>query len=230
MRFIARVLLVVGIVLLILLIVLSSMAVVLGFAIAIGWLLTRFLPFDLFQASLLALVAATIVVVFWRHFLRSLFPVGGVEDIEFDEDALGYDNDYDRIPATRFFKKQSDKTWEAWLRFHLANSIYFEFQDAPQPVAPMGNKQLQELAIRLADLAVSQLKQKTARATKLRVTVASLRQQMKKMGQQPYDDNILKLTTVAVNEELEYHYQDVQAIIRSGQWDSPYDGDNWEWS
>lgn len=225
-----RVIAVIGILLLVLLIILVSMALVLGFAIGIGFLLTLFLPFDLFQASLLALVAGIIAIVFWRNLLRTLLPFGGLEGAEFDEDEIAYDDDYDRIPGSRFYDKETDKTWEAWLRYHFANSIYIEFQDSPQPIAPMGKKQLQELAIRLADLAISFLKAKNARAKKLNVTMAALRQQMNKMGQRPYDDEILRLATIAINEELDYHYEDVLMVIRSRLWAKPYDGVvDWEW-
>ncbi|MBN1218501.1 MAG: hypothetical protein JXM69_06225 [Anaerolineae bacterium] len=211
-----RIIIFIGVFLLILLIVVASMALVLGFAIGIGWLMTLFLPFDLFQASLLALVAVVIAVAFWRNLLVSLLPFGDLDESEFDEDED--ENDYDQIPASRFYKKEKEKTWEQWLRYHLANSIYIEFQDSPQPVAPMGNKQLQELAIRLADMTVALLKRKSIRTTRLNINMTTLKREMSKMGQRPYDDDILRLATIAINDELDYHREDILSIIRSRLW------------
>jgi hypothetical protein len=199
------------------------MAVMLGFAMGIGWLLTLFLPFDLFQASLLALITAAITLAFWRNFLLSLLGFGDEDEyMEDDSDFYEEDDDYNQIPETRFFKRSGDKTWEAWLRYHIANGIYMEFQDSPQPVTQMGDKQQQELAIRLADLAVSFLKAKNTRAKKLKITIPALKQQMGKMGQRPYDDDILQLATLAINDELNYHYDEVIAVIRSRLWNQPY--------
>ena len=53
--------------------------------------------------------------------------------------------------------------------------------------------------------------------------MATLRREMNKMGQRPYDDNILKLATIAVNDELDYHYDDILTVIRSGLWTQPHD-------
>ena len=230
MKFFLRIMAIVGVLLLVLAVVFISMALVLGFAMGIGWLLTLFLPFDLFQASLLAIIAAVIAVVFWRTFLSSVLPFGLGEDEYDEEDEYDYvDDDFNRIPESRFFKKNADKTWEAWLQYHIANSIYIEFQDSDQPVAPMGEKQLQELAIRLADITISLLKTKSSRAKQLKVTIAVLKRQMNKMGQRPYDENILRLATTAINDELDYHYEDVIMVIRSKLWNEFYDGKfDWE--
>ena len=42
-------------------------------------------------------------------------------------------------------KKEADKTWEAWIRFELSNSIYDELEEAPHSVTGMEGKQLQGL-------------------------------------------------------------------------------------
>ena len=144
---------------------LLSMALVLGFALGIGWLLTLFLPFSLFEATLLAIIASIVVGTFWYNLISPRFPLGPVDDI-YDED----EDYYDDIPSNRFYKSEADRTWEAWLRYHLSNSIYYEFQESPQPVASMGSKQLQELAIRLADISVDILKTKTSRTKRLNIT------------------------------------------------------------
>ncbi|MBN1994157.1 MAG: hypothetical protein JW953_15775 [Anaerolineae bacterium] len=222
MNFFLRLIIIIGVLLLILAITLVSMALVLGFSLGVGWLLTLFLPFDLFQTTLLALISAVVAVAFWRNFLSSLLPFGADEDDFYEDEDDDYD-DYDRIPESRFYKKNTDKTWEAWLRSHLANSIYFEFQDSPQPVTPMGKKQQQELAIRLADLVITFLKAKKPGTRRLNITMSTLKQQMNKIGQKPYDDDILRLAILAANEELNYHYEDIVTVMRSKLWNELYD-------
>ena len=203
----------------IILLVLLSMALVLGFAIGIGWVMTLFLPFSLFEASLLALIASIVVGTSWYNLIGSSLGLNPDDDYYYDEE-----DELDQIPPNRFYKSRADRTWEAWLRHHLANNIYYEFQDAPQPIAPMGKKQMQELAIRLADLSVEVLKAKTARAKRLSVTIPTLKKQMSKIGQRPYDDDILNLAIMAINDELVYHQEELLRVARAKLWKQPYDG------
>jgi len=197
------------------------MVMVLGFAVGTGWLMTLFLPFTLFEASLLALIASIVVGSSWYYLLGSVLGLGGEIADETYED---YDNDFDQIPPNRFFKSNTDRTWEAWLRHHLANSIYYEFQESPQPVAPMGKKQIQELAIRLADMSVDILKAKSVRAKRLNVSAATLKKQMGKIGQRPYDDDILGIAAIAINTEVSYHYEELLRVVHTKLWNHPYDG------
>lgn len=200
--------------------VLCSMVLVLGFAIGVGWLMTLFLPFSLFEASLLALIASIVVGSSWYYLLGSLLGLRGeVSDEDYYEE-----DDFDQIPPDRFYRSHTDKTWEAWLRHHLANSIYYEFQESPQPVAPMGKKQIQELAIRLADLSVDILKSKSVRAKRLNISATTLKKQMTKIGQRPYDDDILGLAAIAINSEVSYHYEELLRVIHTKLWKHPYDG------
>ncbi len=210
------------IVVLVILVTIVGLALVLGISMGLGWLLTLFLPFTLFEASLLAMGACVVVGAFWYNVVRSLsdFALGPSSYPPYeDEEDLGYDE----IPASQFYKSKSGKTWEAWFRYQIANDIYMEFQDAPNRVAPMGQKQLQALAIRLSDLAVSMLKAKTARTKQLRITKNALRQQMKKVGQQPYDDDILSLALTGINENVDYYYEELIKVIQDKAWDKPTD-------
>ncbi len=210
------------IVVLVILVTIVGLALVLGISMGLGWLLTLFLPFTLFEASLLAMGACVVVGAFWYNVVRSLsdFALGPSSYPPYeDEEDLGYDE----IPASQFYKSKSGKTWEAWFRYQIANDIYMEFQDAPNRVAPMGQKQLQALAIRLSDLAVSMLKAKTARTKQLRITKNALRQQMKKVGQQPYDDDILSLALTGINENVDYYYEELIKVIQDKAWDKSTD-------
>lgn len=204
----------IGFLLLILLVIIISLALVLGIAMGLGWLVLLFLPFTLFEATLLVLVAFIPVGFFWYNIMVSIS----------DFAAEPYD-DYEEyeIPATRFFETEQDKTWEAWFRFQIANSIYDEFQISPQPVAPMGDKQLQELAIRLADTAMSLLKSKTTRAKRLTITLNALKRQMTKAGQRPYDDDILRLAVEAINDTLDFQEEVLRHVIQHKLWNSRYE-------
>jgi hypothetical protein len=224
MTIFSRILVGVGILLLVLLVALVSMALVLGFALGIGWVITWLVPsFSLFQASLLALLTSVIVGTFWYNFLGAIPGFGstptGDDEGEFDDE-----DDYNRIPSSRFFKNDVERTWETWLRYHLANSVYMEFQDSPQPVAPMGDKQQQELAIRLADLSIALLKSKSPRGRRVNVNMTDLKRQMDKMGQRHYDDNILQLALMALNDELVYHTDEILDVIRLKLWNAPFEG------
>lgn len=209
------------IVVLVILVTIVGLALVLGISTGLGWLLTLFLPFTLFEASLLAMGACVVVGAFWYNVVRSLsdFAPGSYSYPPHEDEDFGYDE----IPASQFYKTKSGKTWEAWFRYQIANDIYMEFQDAPNRVAPMGQKQLQALAIRLSELAVSMLKAKTARTKQLRVTKNALRQQMKKIGQQPYDDDILSLALAGINENVDYYYEELIEVIQDKAWEKPTD-------
>ena len=216
---ISGILVTVGILLLILILVSVSLALTLGIAIGIGWLLTLFLPFSLFEASLLGIIASVIVGTFWYNLLES---IPGLKSTKYDDDFDDEeDEDYDSIPASRFFKTNSDKTWEGWLRYQLANDIYTEFQEEEHSIISKGEKQAQELAIRLADIVIPMLKTKSPKAKRLSVTLPALKQQMNKMGQRPYDDDILNPAVMAVNWNLDYNYENVMQVIRAKSWNAP---------
>ena len=213
----------VGILLLVLLIVVVSLTLILGIAIGIGWVLTLFFPFSLFEGSLLGILASIIVGSFWMRFITS-FPALGLGDYDEDDfDLEDFEEEYDQIPPSRFYRTRADQTWETWIRYQIANDIYMAFQDSPHPVAPIGRRQLQELAIRLADITVSLLKTKSTRVNKLEITPPALKKQMGKIGQRPYDDDILSLAATAINEDLIYHYSDIMRIIRGKLWNQPAD-------
>jgi hypothetical protein len=202
------------------------MALALGFAIGVGWLMTLFLPFSLFEASLLALITSIVVGSLWYYLIGSV--LGLRHQTDFDDLEDDFEQDVDQIPTHRFYQSNTDKTWEAWLRQHLANSIYYEFQESPQPVAPMGKKQIQELAIRLADISIEILKTKTGQAKRLNISATALKKQMGKIGQRPYDDDILGLAALAINSELTYHYEELLRVVKAKLWKLPYDSFEFE--
>ena len=50
----------------------ASFALVVGVSLGTGWVLTRFLPFSLFEGTLVSMVAAVVTFATWRGILRIL--------------------------------------------------------------------------------------------------------------------------------------------------------------
>ena len=209
-------------VLIILGLVILLLALVLGIAIGLGWLLTLILPFTLFEGALLVMAASAIIGTVGYNLVRALSDfIPRLSDFEDEDDEE--DEYYDEIPTSRFFETSAEQTWETWFRYGIANDIYVEFQAAPKRIASMGDRQLQELAIRLADTAVTILKAKTSRAKQLEITKAALQRQMTKTGQRPYDDDILSMAVNAIGESLDDYYEDFIDVIRGRLWNEPTD-------
>jgi hypothetical protein len=203
-------------VLIILGLVILLLALVLGIAIGLGWLLTLFLPFTLFEGTLLVMAASAIIGTVGYNLVRALSDF--VPDFEFEDEDDEEDEYYYEIPTSRFFKTRAERTWENWARYEIANDIYVEFQASPKQIAPIGDKQLQELAIRLADTAVSILKTKPSHTKRLGITKTAIERQMTKSGQRPYDDGILSLAVDAIGLSLDYYYEDFIAVIQGRLW------------
>jgi hypothetical protein len=195
------------------------LALVLGIAIGLGWLLTLFLPFTLFEGTLLVMAASAIIGTVGYNLVRVLSDfIPRLSNFEYEDEEDEEDEYYNEIPTSRFFKTRAEQTWETWFRHEIANDIYVEFQAAPKRIAPMGDRQLQELAIRLADTAVAILKAKSSRTKRLEITKAALERQMAKSGQRPYDDDILSLAVDAIGASLDYYYEDFIAVIQGRLW------------
>ncbi len=204
--------------------VILLLALVLGIAIGLGWLLTLILPFTLFEGTLLVMAASAIIGTVGYNLVRALSDfMPRLSNFEYEDEDDEEDEYYADIPTSRFFKTRAEQTWETWFRHEIANDIYVEFQAAPKRIAPMGDRQLQELAIRLADTAIAILKAKTSRAKRLEITKAALQRQMTKTGQRPYDDDILNLAVGAIGESVDDYYEDFIAVIRGKRWNESTD-------
>jgi len=195
-----------------------------GVAIALGHLLMRLYPFSLFEATLLILVIAAVTVNVLTRLIGMLIPpdltpsrVGSQAD---DEELLV--DFYKRIPTSRFYQTESEKTWEAWLRAEIANDIYMEFQDEPHAVSNLDDSQAQELSIRLSDLAISIVKRKTS-ARRLAISMSNLKQELTKQGQRTYDHSIMTLALGAINLNLTHYSPVLINIIRTRGWNEPAD-------
>lgn len=201
---------------LIILVVVISFAIVFGAALGVGWVLARFLPFSLFEATLLSMIATMIIWTVWRNILSSVRDFG--PDVDEEEPEWGLDE----IPPARFYRTDADRTWENWFRYILANATYEDFLNSGW-TAQMNEGQLKELSIRLTDAAIAGLKAKSSRTKRLRVSKGMLKNEITKMGQKPYDDDILDTAVSAINDELGSLQEELRDVIRGRLWNEPVD-------
>jgi len=201
---------------LIILVVVISFALVFGVALGAGWVLARFLPFSLFEATLLSMIATMIIWTVWRNILSSVRDFG--PDVDEEEPEWGLDE----IPPSRFYRTDADRTWENWFRYILANATYEDFLNSGW-TAQMNEGQLKELSIRLTDAAIAGLKAKSSRTKRLRVSKGMLKNEITKMGQKPYDDDILDTAVSAINDELGSLQEELRDVIRGRLWNEPVD-------
>ena len=205
------------IIILVIVVIVISFALIFGVALGLGWILTRFLPFSLFEATLLGMIAAIITWNAWRNLLS---PIGDFGSYDYDEEEPEWD--LDEIPPSRFYRTDADRTWENWFRYILANATYEDFLGSGW-TAQMNETQLKELSIRLTDAAIAALKKKSPRTKRLRVTTGMLKHEMTRMGQQPYDDDILDTAISAINDELGSIQEELRDVVRGKLWDEPTD-------
>ena len=199
-----------GSIFLVVLFVVVGTAVVLGWSIGIGWLLTLFLPFTWFEASLLVMVASIAISALG---VRLLMTVPAPSPLT-DTDEL-YEPP---ISTERFYPSSGRVTFEAWFRFEMANDIYWELTDTPSIVNSMDEQETKELAIRLTDIAANLLKNRTSNAYRIKVSKNQLMQQMKKMQLRPYDDDILQAAAEAITLRLSDDEM-MAEMVREKSWD-----------
>ena len=209
-----------------------SVTILLGIAMGIGSTLARLSSFSLFEATLLSLISIGIVSLLFYRLVQSFigFLISSSDEEE-GEDEYSLDTEtskeqgftYKEIPVSRFDETGGERTWQTWLRYQLANDIYMEFQETPEHVPNMNDRQLQELTIRLADITIAILRAKTIQAKRLRIPMSRFKQQMVRMDQKPYDDDILVVALGAINLDIDHYYDEILGVIQNKQWDEPTD-------
>jgi hypothetical protein len=185
-------------------------AVILAWSIGIGWLLALFLPFALFEASLLVMVASAAISALGIRLLMTVPTPGPYPDIDESFEPA--------ISSDRFYPRNGQVTSEAWFRYEMANDVYWDLTDTDSINNSMGETEMKELAIRLTDVAVEMLKGRTNRSPRINVTKNQLTQQMKKMGLRPYDDDILEAAAEAASVRLSYDEM-MSDIVLEKSWD-----------
>ena len=204
---------VLSLILIILVIILVGLAVLLGLSLLIGWLLTLILPFTLFEGTLLGLIALIALSVLAINIFRGM-PLPDLDESNLSDDF----RDFKQIPDERVYKSERDRTLENQNRLEMANRIYDEFQDTPAQFSSMSDQQQQELALRLSEIGLTILKNKPARAAQLNISKAAFKNQMQKMNQQPYSDDILDLALSGINDYIFDNFDDLSESIQTKDW------------
>jgi hypothetical protein len=180
------------------------LTVILGWSLVLGWILTIILPFELFEGTLLVMIATGIVVY-------------GLANISKSDDDDVYDDFSERypIPVDRFAKSEAEGTWENYIRYEIANAVKYEFAQSGV-VSEMESVQQEALAIRMSDAAVAILKRKSTRSTKIEITESQLRRQLEQMGSQPDDERVVDVAIESINQAIVD--TPIQFIMRKKAW------------
>lgn len=208
-------------VLLLLLIFIGGFTFTGAVALLFGRLLKTFLPFTLFEATLLSTLFAAVTVYWFGRILPAIAPTNLWKQPVTEQPEDEEERNYQTIAKSRFYQQAEERTWEAWLRAEIANDIYVEFQDAPDAVTNLNDTQAQEQAIRLADTAINILKRRTSRARQLAVTLADFQRELQRIGQRAYNDEVLHLVLGATNMNLHYYANILKNVIYNRRWSEP---------
>jgi hypothetical protein len=188
-----------------------------------GWLLTRFTALSLFEAALLVMLPTLLLINRLIAFIsdaissfeRVRSPIDEYEPDEVDD----YFNDEDTYPIPlNQLTKGKEPMGEDIVMLEFSNGIYGRLTEEGK-VGFMGDAQVRQLAIRLAEFAVKILKNK--RGGGYRISLTAVKKQMEKDGQRPYDNDILSLAIEEVNELLASD-EDVIMVTRSKSWRALY--------
>ncbi|HID53635.1 MAG TPA: hypothetical protein EYP41_16575 [Anaerolineae bacterium] len=207
--------------------ILTAIAVVIGWSYGIGWAIAQFLPFTLFETTLLGMLASIFIFFLGSRILSVLLSEGEqtMETSHGSDQPLFMDHllEEEGIPAGRFVQSEGGETDEAWFRYQIANDIYDDLLSKLDLNATMGETQVKELAVRLTDVvtAVFKARPKKPRSQRVTITVAQLKKQMDKTGLRPYDNDILKTTVGAVNKRLSFD-DELADIVRQKTWNDIY--------
>lgn len=197
----------VGLVLLILLSLLLSLS------LGLGWVLSRLVPVSLAEGAGLVLLGGLLLFFLLRDVLSGIFQTAGGASEETVEEEI----EFRPIPPTRIAPTPEERTWENWLRYQFAQSIYETFQLEPRAIGNMRDTEQQELAIRLADAGVALLKRRTAQG-RLNITPAQLERYFREIGQQPYDSKILSLASGMMTIKARLHEETIRYILHQRLW------------
>lgn len=182
-----------------------------------GWLLSLWLPFSFLHTSLLLLGVTFALLYYLFADFREIHE-------ELGEDLFDEDGEEMPIPQARFMGNGAEQTGEVFFRYIVANSICRQMNQNLSVRGRMNDTEVQELSIRLADAVVFVFRRKPVHTLRYQVTVSGLRGAFNKMGQRPYDADILELAVVTVNEALMTD-PDLAVIARDRRWDKPFEED-----
>lgn len=183
--------------------------IILGWSIIVGWILTQVFAFSLFEGTLLAMVASGLAGYLILSTVLDRLTEAAESYTDWEEE------DEDNIPPERFFPTPAQRTWEAWFRFQVANTIYSELRQN-HPTTAMDKPQKQELSIRLSEICITALKSKPTKAKNYHLSIGDLQNQMTTMELKPYDDDLLQVAADATN--LSLVLPPAETVIRERLW------------
>jgi hypothetical protein len=208
-----------------LVLILITLVLVLGLALGVGWLLTLFLPFRLWEGTVLAMMAGVLLWVVWSAIFRAIGTTTGVaEEDEEDENVL-WPSPYPpvRIVPPPFVGRGPEPTWETWFMHSLADRVRERFRESPDRAGGKDDRQLQELALRSAAAAVRILKAKSTQTRHLHVTKGALKREISRGGYPLVEEPVLDLAVTAINEGVDASSSELSRVIRDRAWIEPAD-------
>ncbi len=220
-NFFSNSLLLLAVIAVVALIFVLAVAIVGAIALGLSTLLRWMVPaFSLFEATLLSTLFGFIAAYGLRFVLRIFLP----EELFTEEKQTAWTEKlpdslyaYQSIPTDRFYQGSEERTWEAWLRFLLANDIYTEIQAARDDGAKQDPPQEQELAVQLADAGLNIIKRKTGRARRLAITRTELQRELAHTNQR-VSNNIQQMALAALNMNLNFYGEPLREVIRNKGW------------
>jgi len=181
-------------------------------ALGIGFVLSLFLPFTWFETTLLSLLGMFMTVRVLQDTLSRFATNSLLDEEEFEDQIL-------QIPQSRFKDEEGRLTNASALHYFLANAVFDSIYPGDGPAAGMGELQAQELAVRLAEVAVDIIRVRRANARSLNVTHEQFVRRMQKRGERVYSKEFLDPALDAINEELDMVDAIVRNVVREQAWD-----------
>ncbi len=233
MRFARSILSTIVIIGLVVAVLLLGLALALLWGLGLAWVLQRWLPLTLFEGAILVYVAtygvSWLIASIWETINNrpTSWEEEEDEEEEDEEDSAEFLQSILPIPVKRFTQAANGATWEAWVRFTLANMIFIELTTTPEVVGYLGRQQQQELSIRLADIIIPILRRHKSKSSLPRLSIAALKQQMDAMNQQPYEDDLLLLAVRTANAAISIH-ENLADVVMGKLWAEPCAIPDWD--
>ena len=189
---------------------------ILALAIGVGWLLQLALPFTLFEGSLLALIAGLAIAFFMIYRIPSIDNAYYEDDFVFDPDGeVG-------IPPERFWTSSHSSSQEEWLRYELANGIYDDLFLDEKTSRRWDEKELEQVAIDLADAAIWGVKRLPMRK-KISLSKTKLTDALKNKDRWPEYHPFIDIFQPIVNNNLAIWDEVIREIKAGNMWKESMD-------
>jgi hypothetical protein len=221
---------------LVIVLALAGIVGVIAWALLVGGLLTLILPFRLFEAALLVMIASGLIVYVVLQFLRGTAPqqANSEKPVEIPQG----DGSISWESEVRVAKADAGITWEVWFRAELAEALYNALR-TPEPTLdmllgesldtmagiklnrarPVSDASWHETSIRLAEVITNSLRDNPPLGKRLKISSAELRAQMTRHNLPMVDEELLAQVAAVVNRQLAL--PEVANIVYQHLWDKP---------